>query len=254
MADGILLRRSVLRPAALPTVSFGPFQLLEAMPWLMFASAMRFVAYTNPILAVPAIALASYAILLAFLLAARRMIEIADGTTQLGKLAFADQLRLARRILGRIVLLLIGAATLAAFFVPKLAIYLFAGFDGIAFDQFSRIGIAWSVILATIVLLMVVRAGDAGEVTLIDAVRELWSRWLCLVPAIILLTLLLIALSAIQGEARGLVVLVFRSDIPMQIKNLVYFFFVFSFAALRLWMTLAVLVFALRESYRDAAA
>jgi hypothetical protein len=47
---------------------------------------------------------------------------------------------------------------------------------------------------------------------------------------------------------------VFRSDMPIQIKNLVYFFFVFGFAALRLWMTLAVLVFALRESYRDAAA
>jgi hypothetical protein len=73
------------------------------------------------------------------------------------------------------------------------------------------------------------------------------------VPAIILLTLLLIALSAIQGEARGLVVLVFRSDMPIQIKNLVYFFFVFGFAALRLWMTLAVLVFALRQSYRAAA-
>ena len=75
------------------------------MPWLMFASAMRFVGYANPSLAGPAIVLASYAILLAFLLAARRMIEIADGTTQLGKLAFAGQLRLARRILGRIVLL-----------------------------------------------------------------------------------------------------------------------------------------------------
>ena len=40
----------------------------------------------------------------------------------------------------------------------------------------------------------------------------------------------------------------------MPVKNLVYFFFVFGFATLRLWLTLAVLVYALRESYRRASA
>src|ERR1043165_4379279 len=91
------------KPRTLPTVSFGPYVLLEAVPWLMLASALRFLAYVKPLVALPAIILASFSIFLAFLLAARRMIEFAEGTTQLGTLTFADQLRLARRILRHIV-------------------------------------------------------------------------------------------------------------------------------------------------------
>jgi hypothetical protein len=53
---------------------------------------------------------------------------------------------------------------------------------------------------------------------------------------------------------RWLVALFFRTNAPVQLKNLVYFLFVFGFASLRLWVTLAILVFALRESYRRAAA
>jgi hypothetical protein len=90
-------------------------------------------------------------------------------------------------------------------------------------------------------------------VKLRDVLRELWSRRHYLVPAIAGLAVVLIAFSAIQHEVRWLVVLVFRTDAPVQLKNLVYFFFVFGFATLRLWATLAVLVFALRESYRRAA-
>jgi hypothetical protein len=248
--DGVTLVRPRLR--ALPNVSFGPYRLLEAVPWLMLASALRFLAYSKPAFAVPAIALASFAILLAFLLAGRRMIEVADGTTSLGTFTFVEQLGLARRILWQILVLLVGATILASAYVPELAIFLVAGFDGIAFDQFSKLGIVWSVMLATIVLLMVVRAGDGGDVKLAAALREFWSRALYLAPAIALLAVLLIAFSAIQQDVRSLVALFFRTDAPAQIKNLVYFLFVFGFATLRLWVTLAVLVFALRESYRHA--
>jgi len=250
MAEGIILPR----PRALPTVSFGPFALLEAVPWLMLASALRFVAYVKPLIALPAIVLASFSIFLAFLLAVRRMIEFADGTTQLGTLTFADQLRLARRILRHVVILLIGMTIMVAAVAPRAAIFMFAGFDGIAFDQFSKLGMIWSAILAAIALLMVVRAGDGGKVTLVGALRELRGRSLFLLPAIALLAAVLIVLSAIQAEARWLVVLFFQGSAPPQVKNLVYFFFVFGFATLRLWVTLAILVFALRESYRHTAA
>src|SRR5262245_32571059 len=106
MAESLTLSRS----AAPPSVSFGPYGLLEAVPWLMFASALRFLAYMKPVIALPAIVGASFSILLAFLLAARRMIEVADGTTQLGTLTFADQLRLAKRILRHVVILLVCAS------------------------------------------------------------------------------------------------------------------------------------------------
>ena len=61
-------------------------------------------------------------------------------------------------------------------------------------------------------------------------------------------------MSAVQGEVRGLIWYFFQTGAPQPIKNLVYFFFVFGFATVRLWVTLAVLVFALRESYRGTPA
>ena len=252
MAEGLSVAQA--RPRVLPKISFGP-GLFAAVPWLMLASAMRFVAYANPALAFPAYILADLAIFLAFLLAAQRMIELADGTTRLGRLDFNEQMRLACRVLGRVVLLLVAAALVMAAAGPRdLAIAMLIGFDGIAFDQGSNVGIIWSAFLAALVLLMVVRAGESGDVAFVAATKELAQRALYLAPAILVLTGILIAMSAVQGEARGLVWYFFQTDAPQPVKNLVYFFFVFGFATVRLWVTLAVLVFALRESYRQTPA
>lgn len=250
MAEGLAVPRPRARP--LPKISFGPYGLLQAVPWLMLASAMRFVAYANPVLAIPCYILASLAIFLAFLIAVKRMIELADGATSLGRLDFNAQLRLAVKVLKRVVLLLLAGFFLAFILGARdLAVSVLAGFDGIAFDQASKPGIVWSVVIATVVLLMVVRADQDGtEVTLGAAARELASRALCLVPAIALLAGLLITMSAVQHQVRGLVALYFQTDAPQSFKNLFYFFFVFGFATIRLWVTLAILVFALRESYR----
>src|SRR5262245_8341365 len=112
------------RARALPTVSYGPYGLIEAVPWLMLAAAFRFAGYAAPALGVPAFVLASLALFLAFLLAARRMIEFADGTTQLGKLSFSEQMQLARRILRDVLLLLVAAMIIVAFAgYPKAAIH-----------------------------------------------------------------------------------------------------------------------------------
>ena len=54
------------RPLPIPTVSFGPFRLLEAVPWLMLASAMRFLAYGRPAAAIPALVIANLSLFLAF--------------------------------------------------------------------------------------------------------------------------------------------------------------------------------------------
>lgn len=243
---------SIARP--LPRISFGPYGLLQAVPWLMLASAMRFVAYTNPVLAIPCYILASLAIFLAFLIAAQRMIELADGTTGLGKLDFSAQICLAGRVLRRVILLLlIGAFAAFALGARDLSFYMLAGFDGIAFDQPSNFGIAWSVIVASIVLLMVVHAGDGRDMTLAGAWSEFRDRWLYLLAAIAVLSGLLITMSSVEHQMRGLVAMFFQTGAPQSIKNLIYFFFVFGFATMRLWVTLAVLVFALRESYRGTS-
>jgi len=43
------------------------------------------------------------------------------------------------------------------------------------------------------------------------------------------------------------------SNNTVVLRPLAVFFFVFAFASIRLWTTLAILVFALRESYRRFA-
>ena len=51
-----------VRQIRLPTVSYGPFRFLEAVPWLMFAAAMRLVAYRGGAPALPALILANFAL------------------------------------------------------------------------------------------------------------------------------------------------------------------------------------------------
>lgn len=244
------------RPLELPNVSYGPFRLLEAVPWLMFATAVRFVVYGKTPLMLPALVLESVAIFLALLLAARRMIEFSDGRTDLGKLGFVQQLVLARRVLLYVAALLVGATAATSLVGARdIAPAMMLGFDGIAFDQFVKAGMVWSSMLATIVFLMVVRVGSDQPITLGGTLRELCERANWLLPAIVAVAAMQFGLSAVQGVARNAVYVFWQtSPSPQTVKNLVYFVFVFGFAAVRLWLTLAILTFALRESYRRSAA
>jgi hypothetical protein len=84
------------RSLALPTVSYAPFRLLEAVPWLMFAAAMRTLTVRPFPVWLAADICSDVSIFFAFLLAARRMIEFNNGRTKLGRLTFSEQLKLAR--------------------------------------------------------------------------------------------------------------------------------------------------------------
>jgi hypothetical protein len=240
------------RPLELPNVSYGPFRLLEAVPWLMFATAVRFVVYGKTAMMLPAMVLESVAIFLALLLAARRMIEFSDGRTDLGKLGFGQQLLLARRVLVNVAVLLLAAAIgTACIGFQDIAPAMILGFDGIAFDQFSKVGMVWSSVLGALVFLMVVKVGTDSPITLRETLREFYSRANWLLPAVVAVVACQFGLSAFQDAARHGVYLFWQtSPSPQMVKNLLYFAFVFSFAAVRLWLTLAILTFALRESYR----
>ena len=114
---------------------------MEAVPWLMLASAMRFLAYGHRGAAILALIIANLSPFLAFLIAAQRMIEFADGRTALAHLTFKEQVVLARRVIDRVLVLLVGAvAVLYLLGAEELAPYMMMGFDGIAFDQFSKTG------------------------------------------------------------------------------------------------------------------
>jgi hypothetical protein len=241
-------------PVRLPTVSYGPFRLMEAVPWLMLASAMRIIAVVvvGGFLGLLAAVCSDIAIFLAFMLAARRMIELTDGKTGLGKLSFANQLLLARKVLVPIILtMLVVGMVVAAAGARWVAQNLMLGLDGIAFDQYAGIGMAWSAFLAAVMLLMMLRAESGGDATLPAALRELWQRAFCMAPAILAVAAAHIGLSGVQGMMRVVVYAFWHVPGPPQLmRTMVFVVFVFGFASLRLWVPLAILTFSLRESYR----
>lgn len=229
---------------------------LEAVPWLMLASAMRFYAYSAGDVSVfAATAISNLAVFLAFLLAARRMIEWTGGTTRLGHMALRDQLSLGQKILSRVLLLLFGMLVIALVLGFKTtALHFLLGFDGIAFDQFTTSGMVWSAILAAIVYFMLIGAEQTGAPSLPGAVKELIARRTWMVPAIALVAVAHILLSLVQGYGRHLLYLVWQEQLLPVPVTFIYFIFVFGFASIRLWVTLAILTFAIRESYRRTSA
>jgi hypothetical protein len=230
-----------------PEVSFGPLRFLEALPWLVLAAAMRVVAFGGGSVALPAIVVAAIAVLHAFLVVAQRTIELNGGQSSLGDLDFAEQFSLSRAVLGRTVLLMftVAGALLAAGYT-SLAPHMLDGLDGMAFDQWTNIGKFWSAFIAVLVLLMVVDAErNHGRVSFTRAVKELGKHGVWLGGAAILLGAVYLGLGVGQGLVRT-AIWNFRqvSSSSDFIKNLLYFVFIFSFAMLRLWITLMILTFS----------
>jgi len=249
MSD-ILQRRH--QAAIVPQTSFGPLRLLPALPWLILAAAMRVIEFGGGPASVPALIVAAIAVLVAFLVTAQRCIEASGGRSGLSELSLTDQLKLALSVLWRIALLLIGTS-LALALTPyaKLAPHLMAGLDGMAFDQFTNLGRFWSGVIAVLVLLMIVGAEQKnGHVAFFPAVLEFARRGLWLGTAVLVLGLVSIMLGFGQEIVRGAIWDFWQTSAASQfIKNLIYFVFIFSFAMLRLWITLSIVTFGLKMSY-----
>jgi hypothetical protein len=246
----IALRRQLRQP--LPQVSFGPFRFLEALPWLVLAAAMRVIAFGGGPVALPATVIAGIAVLHAFLVVAQRSIELADGQTGLGELEFREQFRLSLAILWRIGLLMV-VTTLTLFFAgyPSVAPHMMVGIDGMAFDQWTDAGKFWSATVAALILLMSVDAErNGGKVRFFRAVGEFAQRSLWVGAAVLMLGLVYLGLGLGQGWVRSAIWNFWQISSSSQfIKNLIYFVFIFSFAMLRLWVTLLILTFGLKQSY-----
>jgi hypothetical protein len=247
----IALRRQ-LQQHTFPNVSFGPFRFFEAMPWLVLAASMRVIAFNSPLIAIPATVFASIAVLHAFLVVTQRSIELAQGQTSLGALDFTEQSRLTRAILWRIGLLMLAAsiAVLAAGYT-SVAPHMMNGLDGMAFDQFTDIGKFWSAAVAALTLVMIVGAErNDGQVSFREAVVEFARRGVWVGAAVIALGIIYLGLGLGQGLIRNALWQFYQTSAahPL-IKNLIFFVFIFSFALLRLWVTLLVLTWGLKQSY-----
>ena len=237
-------------------MSFQKTGFIHAVPWLMLATAMRIIYATSQgLVEHVTFTIANLAILLAFLIVAHHLIVLTGGRTELGTLGFARQIGIARPIVLRISLLLSGLAIAAVFFgAPGLAGQFLSVFDGIAFDQFSRVGALYSSVAAAAVLMMALAAESGRPATIAGALIELARRWKSMLPAIIAVTAFLVLLSSVQGDVRRVVQELWETSwVPLALRAYVYFAFIFSFATLRLCGSLAVLVLALRRSYRARA-
>lgn len=249
--------RKQLQRRSLPEISFGPFRFLQALPWLVVAAAMRVVAYGGGPTALPATIVASIAVLHAFLVVAQRSIELADGRTSLGELDFTEQSRLSLAVLWRITLLMI-AVSLAVWAAGygALAPHMLNGLDGMVFDQFTDPGKFWSATVAALVLLMIVGAErNHGRISLFAAAGEFARRGLWIGAAVVVLGVVYLGLGVGQGWVRSAIWTFWQTSPSSQfVKNLIFFVFIFSFAMLRLWVTLLILTFGLKQSYVRAAA
>ncbi|MBB4381717.1 hypothetical protein [Bradyrhizobium sp. SBR1B] len=246
------LRKQLALKPARPETSFGPFKLLHALPWLILAAAIRVIAFGGGAVALPAIIIADISVLLAFFATAQQSIEAAGGQSSLGALTLGEQLNLSFSILWRIALVMTSAALgIAAIGHEAFAPHLMAGLDGMAFDQFTHPGRFWSAWIAIIVLLMIVRAEhDDGRVALFAAIGEFARRGLWLGAAVIALGVINVALAYGQEAVRSAIWNFWQTSSASQFsKNLIYFVFIFSFAMLRLWITLMILTLGLRQSY-----
>ncbi|WP_407184713.1 hypothetical protein [Bradyrhizobium centrosematis] len=251
----VALRKQLGLKSARPETSFGPFRLLHALPWLILAAAMRVIAFGGGAMALPAIIVADISVLLAFFATAQQSIEAAGGQSSLGALTLGEQFKLSFSILWRIMLVMVAAALGAAAAGYGSAYHLMAGLDGMAFDQFTHPGRFWSAWIAAIVLLMIVRAErDDGTVDLFAAIGEFARRGLWLGAAVIVLGVVNVALAYGQEAVRTAIWNFWQTSSSTQFtKNLIYFVFIFSFAMLRLWITLNILTLGLKQSYvRDS--
>lgn len=232
--------------------AFRPALLLETVPWLMLAAALRLVIFVGGFAAFPAEIAANAAIFIALLLCARRMIEFTGGTTQLGYLSLRDQLILAYRVLHPVGLVIVGLYFGLAYLGARtLAPSFYFGFDGIAFDQSSNLGRLWSAVVATVILLMVVRHEQGQRLSMLAGLREFAARWKYLLAGIAVAALFQIVLSPLQGLVRWQVYYFWiGTAAPEALKTAVTFVFIVGFATLRLWGTVAILILAIRESHR----
>jgi hypothetical protein len=246
----IALRKSL--QTSVPQTQFGPFRLLQALPWLVMAAAMRVIAFGGGAVALPALIVADLAVLQAFLATATRSIEAEGGQTGLGNLDYLEQFHLMRVVLWRIAGLMVAVAmTLALAGFTKTAPVFLNGIDGMAFDQFTVLGKFWSAFVAAVVLLILVGAEqNKGKVALFAALGEFLRRWYWLGGAVVVLGIAYLGLGLIQGFVRDAIWNFWQmSEASQFIKNLIYFVFIFGFAMLRLWLTLLVLTFGLKQSH-----
>lgn len=256
MADEITGPVDYRRPAR-PwwRIGFGPYLLVESMPWLFLAMTLRTIAFAQP---TPTAMLlyygAQFVLLLAFSIVSGRMIAMAGGITVLNSLPMREQWWLSWAVVWRMIfvgLIATYIARLAGMNVNEAARFV-QGFDGIAFNKHFDVLLVWSPVVAAVAFLMLVEKGMGRPATLLGGLRSLLMRRRHMLAAVAIIIPCVFMLNLLQRFVGPGVRRFVDGFLPerLLVFSVICFLFVFAFA--RLWLTVCLLTYALRRSYRDA--
>lgn len=196
-----------------------------------------------------------YALLIALILVCHRMIRLSGGDVDLERLSFKEQSRLARAVVWRL---------LAVFFVCVIgsillgldryyAATLWFGLDNIVYPWPGRYLPFWSAFIAILVYLMLVEKGRGRPPTLRAAVRQMALRWQYLVIAGLMMSAALYGFNIVTIVVDVPFKAFYQSLPSPLLKTGLYVLVTFLFSYARLWVTVAIVTYALRASYRKAA-
>jgi hypothetical protein len=232
-----------------PDVSYGPFRYFEAVPWLLLAEACRFAAVILGTLpALLAFIAESIAVLMAFNAVAKRAFPLCGRPVPLQGMPFDQELRLSLRTFWRVAVVLIVSSALASGLGYASEAPSFAhGMVGIAFNQLSFIGRAWTALIAALLLLLLIDADRTGRPTLMSAFGSLAEHGFRFGAAVTALAAFYVGWGTIQ-------ILLFNAiwstpalgGADPRTKSVIFFAVTFVFAFVRLWATLVLLASSLK--------
>jgi hypothetical protein len=242
---------------ARPDVSHGPFHYFEAVPWLLLAAACRYAAVNlGTLAALLAFIAESIAVLMAFNAVAKRAFPLFDRPIPLEGTRIDEEYRLALRMFWRLFVVLLVSSTLVGQLGFRSEAPSFVhGLVGVAFNQLSFPGRAWTAVIAALMLLLLLDADRVCKPTLAAALRGLAGQGLRFCAAISALAVFYIGWGTIQ-------ILLFNAiwSTPLggadpRTKGVIFFTVTFIFAFARLWATVLILTWGLKPyGIRDQAA
>jgi hypothetical protein len=231
----------------------------QAVFWLVAAERLRMAAWSLPPGEAFAVAtVGDLATFLAFVAVSGVMVRRLGGETGLGAISVRGRIDLALSVYAKL-FALSGAAYLGLGWIAHklgdqtlavVASHLARGFDGVAFDQYSHAGRAWSAVIACLALLLVIERGEGRPATFAALAAQLRRRWPSLLSGVAAVAAMAIPLAAIQAGARAGLRAAFASGGPSTPNLVLFMLFVVGFAMVRLTATVAILTLALRRSYR----
>ncbi len=231
-------------------LSFGPYLVVEATPWLLIATIVRLRSHATLGTLIVGTQLVQLLVFMAFLLMSQRMISLSGGGTSLAKLPFRDQVALGRAILWRLLGLSVIVSVTAKYASASAIPFVYwLGIDGIVFPWYGLSLPVWSAFMATLAFLMVVEKGLDRKTSFRGVLLQIKRRWIYLLPAMICVGLFLTGANAVQKVVTAALEPAYAAYAgPFQRYFYTGYFLGWSYA--RLWIVVVILTFALRESYR----